>query len=89
MSKTIELWDKTVIVVRQIAAVGPVVNKKKEFETEDEQPNPPPKVWCYFDIWLVGGTKLYPQLEYPSDTIEAYRDRTNLLMAIEGGNAQL
>ena len=83
MRRTLELWDTTVVVVRQIAAVGPIVQMEKQ-ETDDEgDPIGPPKRWCTFTIVLVGGTKLYPQIEYPDDRAEAERDRSNILAEIE------
>lgn len=72
MARTVQLVDGTLIVVRQIAAVGPVVQsgkKKKKMTT--------------FDIVLVGGTKLFPQIEYNEDRIQAERDRAHVIHEIK------
>ncbi len=89
--RTIQLVDGTTIVVRQIAAVGQVVNKEKNVEIENDEPLPPDsdsidyelKLWTQFDIWLVGGTKMYPSVEYNINGIQAGNDRTKVVAALE------
>lgn len=83
--RTLQIQDGTVIVVRQIAAVGPIRQKEKELdEDESGAGNPlPKKRWCIFDIHLVGGYKLYPEREYDRNEIEASRDRNKIVAALE------
>ncbi len=81
--RTLQLVDLTTIVVRQIAAVGPLVHREED-GGEDETLQPlPPKKWCYFEIWLVGGSKMYPSLQYSPDGIQCARDRNKIIAALE------
>lgn len=81
--RTLKLHNGTTLVIRQIAAVGPVEVKEETIEAEIGEPDPPPRRWCIFGIWLVGGTKMYPPIEYDGDGVQANIDRTNVVAHIE------
>lgn len=81
--RTLQLINGTIIVIRQIAAVGPIINKEVEVDDDESESPLPPKRWCYFDIWLVGGSKIYPAIEYHFDAVQAERDRNKIVAALE------
>ena len=86
--RTIQLIDQTVIVLRHVAAVGPIVHKERPVEEGDDigpdrGPVLPTFRWCEFDIVFIGGTKLYPAREYGYDEVQAARDRNKIVAALE------
>ena len=89
MSRTITLTNGTVIVVRQIAAVGPIIHKEELIDDDGEGDPIPKRHWCIFDIWLVGGSKLYPAIEYSPDGLAATEDRTMVLNEIQNAGNTL
>lgn len=87
--KTLTLLDGTILVVRQIAAVLPIRQQEEVVDIMDEGEEPPiPKVWYEFSVVFVGGTKLYPPIEYGSRP-QAQQDRDAVISAIKIGDSRL